>query len=271
MASIEYIIKRIEGKQKEITKLEKKLSRIEAAKATNWENNPYYYHEDDIKWTTRDLEAARVALQKYEAELVTATEKANSRNVKAILDFLEMWKARVTEYYRGGLVEYYETSEVLHKMYKDYNALHWGTPEYKEAKDAYETAHEAFRCKVRGYYHEETYTNKFGRVCTTNVKDRDGELEYCREYCGFRNLEEAMTKLADDLKKDAEAKYDDIIERANFIVGKITDASGLSVGAKGELNGVVIGERGRARIETIGAGGYNIQCFHFRTLIHELK
>ena len=79
---------------------------------------------------------------------------------------------------------------------------------------------------------------------------------------------------ADDLKKDldrsAKAKYDDIIERTNDIVGEITDASGLSVGAKGELNGYITGTRGRAKVQTIGAGGYNIQCFHFRTLIHSI-
>ena len=61
------------------------------------------------------------------------------------------------------------------------------------------------------------------------------------------------------------------LKEINAIVGTITDARGLYVGNKGELNGIVIGDRGRARIETIGAGGYNIQCFHFRTLIHEIK
>ena len=48
-----------------------------------------------------------------------------------------------------------------------------------------------------------------------------------------------------------------------------TDASGLEVGAKGELNGLVNGTRGVARVTTIGAGGYNIQCFHFRTLVKD--
>lgn len=52
------------------------------------------------------------------------------------------------------------------------------------------------------------------------------------------------------------------------LVGEITDASGLSVGSKQDLNGFIVGTRGTAKVQTIGAGGYNIQCFHFRTLIN---
>ena len=83
-------------------------------------------------------------------------------------------------------------------------------------------------------------------------------------------MEEAMNKLEKDLTKEWNRKYDFIIERTNEIVGKITDASNLKVGAKGDLNGYIIGTKGTAKVQTIGAGGYNIQCFHFRTLINPL-
>lgn len=71
-----------------------------------------------------------------------------------------------------------------------------------------------------------------------------------------------------DITEEYNRKYDFIIERTNEIVKVITDASGLKVGAKGDLNGFIIGTGGTAKVQTIGAGGYNIQCFHFRTLIN---
>jgi hypothetical protein len=80
-----------------------------------------------------------------------------------------------------------------------------------------------------------------------------------------------LKKLDKVLEQEANRKYDFIIERTNAIVGKITDASNLKVGAKQDLNGFIIGTKGRAKVQTIGAGGYNIQCYHFRTLINEMK
>jgi hypothetical protein len=50
-------------------------------------------------------------------------------------------------------------------------------------------------------------------------------------------------------------------------VGCITDAGGLGIGMNGEINGRVIGDKGAATIKTILAGGWNIQCLHFRVLI----
>ena len=75
MASIEYINKRIEGKEKEIEKLTKKLGRIQKAQATNWEVNPYYYHESDLKYCIRDLDSAKQALEDYKVQLQKEIER----------------------------------------------------------------------------------------------------------------------------------------------------------------------------------------------------
>ena len=46
MASIEFIQKRVDGAKAKIEKLNKKLERIEIAKASNYkENNPYCYSD----------------------------------------------------------------------------------------------------------------------------------------------------------------------------------------------------------------------------------
>ena len=91
MASVDFIQKRIEGCKKNIATLEKKLQRILKAEESNYEqNNPYMYSDYDKRATTRDLEEARKNLEKYEAELATAQEKASSRDIQVIIDFLNM-------------------------------------------------------------------------------------------------------------------------------------------------------------------------------------
>lgn len=258
MASIEYINKRIEGKQKEIAKLEKKLERIHKAEATNWEVNPYYYDEYDLRSTTKDLERAKEALAGYEADLATAQDKAASRNIPAILEFLENWKNRCFTFYSESLPRYTEAYKEYCKVESEYcdwsNSQGWrcrqdNPDEYKrrrkEIKD-YENAFNAAWSFLAPYIEHQWVENN--RVFFLN--------------------EEKVWK---DLNEEANRKYDFIIERTNAIVKVITDVSGLEVGAKGDLNGYIIGTAGTAKVQTIGAGGYNIQCFHFRTLINELK
>lgn len=85
MASIEFIQKRIEGKEKEITKLHKKLDRIHKAQATNWEVNPYWYSERDVVITEKEIARATEDLERYKTRLTAETEKANSRNIQVII------------------------------------------------------------------------------------------------------------------------------------------------------------------------------------------
>lgn len=250
MATIEFITKRIEGKEKEIAKLEKKMERIRKAEASNWENNPYYYGERDIRITTRELEQARKALEDYQKMLTAETEKANSRNIQVIIDFLNDWQARVREYYQKSFKEYLEARAEYYRL--DHEYVDWFNHNYKirrENPEEYKRKDSEHR-KIRKEFEAKW------RFITPYVEHRDSF-----------NLE----KLNKDLQREADAKYDDIIERTNEITGTITDASYLHIGAKGDLNGYIIGERGKAKVETIGAGGYNIQCYHFRTLIHKMK
>ena len=72
--------------------------------------------------------------------------------------------------------------------------------------------------------------------------------------------------LEKEIEQDAEAKYNNMVAKIQGICGEVTKAN-LYIGRNGELNGYVYGTEGNAEVRTIGAGGYNVQRFHFRTLV----
>lgn len=274
MAKIETILKRIEGKEKALDKLNKKLARIRKVEAQNWEDpNPYYYSEYDLKRCLKDIELEQKMLDDYKAQLKAETEKANSRNVKVIVDFLEMWKARVFEYYTEGvnaLKAYYTEKQKVDDLRSKIKEEYWFTDKTPE-QIAYTEAHHIFWKKCHGYFEKRMKPDYWGKMRETEVKVHDGEYEWLKPYTNEDTLEKAIERLNADLAEEANRKYDFIIERTNKIVGTITDADNLRIGAKHDLNGYIIGTKGTAKVQTIGAGGYNIQCFHFRTLINEMK
>lgn len=206
---------------------------------------------DDVKSLHKSLDELRAKVAKYEAELQEAEEKANSRNVKVILDFLQAWKEdcksyyiRHTEDWIRTLMDYYKEDRKYTEWYNRHFEERKNKDLMKEIKKPVEEAK-----KIHAMF---TYLDSYMyRSNGTYILD--------------------MEKLNKDLDQEADRKYDFIIERTNEIVGQITDASGLSIGEKGDLNGFIVGTKGTASVQTIGAGGYNIQCFHFRTLIHKVK
>ena len=71
--------------------------------------------------------------------------------------------------------------------------------------------------------------------------------------------------------KDARTFVLDLVNRTKDITGEITSWNDvyLTAGTNGipVLNGIVIGKEGRAEVESILAGGYNIQRLHVRVLV----
>ena len=277
MANVDFIEKRLSGAKEKLVKLEKKLERILKAEESNYElNNPYYYSDYDKRSTLRDIEECKKNIEKYENELIITIEKDNSRNVQVIIDFLQAWKDKVYSLYES-------TIKSALAMYKELRALYpnWMDKNYDEKMANFRELEREYDRKLYGKFESREYTSsRTGRVHKEKVKVESGEWEFLGNYYTPRDIDEGLKKLDRDLTTEMKHKYDFIIERTNKIVGEIVDTNNLRIGANGELNGIIIGTRGKAKVETIGAGGYNTdtivnvkhgQIFHYRVLVKEVK
>lgn len=114
--------------------------------------------------------------------------------------------------------------------------------------------------------------------------DKKRREKLCEEYktLGYKdfikkysyNAYEFRTMTDEEIHKEnirsAESLIFDLYYRIKDKVGAVTDWKGLTI-SQGHINGVVIGTQGSVRVESILAGGYNIQRLHVRVLVHELK
>lgn len=87
----------------------------------------------------------------------------------------------------------------------------------------------------------------------------------------LRSSKDAEEQIIKNIERDAIAKEQMLIKRVNKAVGTIVKSITLNVGVNGELNGIIEGVNGKCKIETIYAGGYNIQCLHYRVLVHKVS
>lgn len=119
------------------------------------------------------------------------------------------------------------------------------------------------------------------RAAKRNGEDTEELREYADEiihnYSSFEwyelpNLSEE--EIHDRNVKDAKALVTDLYSRVCHITGGVEDATDLKVshGNNGfaVINGIVKGNKGIAKVQSICAGGWNIQRFHVRTLVHKV-
>ena len=241
MKTAETLARLIVSKTEKLDKLEKKLARIEAVAAANWadEANRWGYSEYDLRVCRNDLARAQKDLENCRVEMEASNAKAARRNVPAISDFLDKWAGYVVRYYMEREAEYREA-----------------------AKETYGKLHALRNGRV-----DDMATRKVNRLEADKLQ-KDFTVKYGQFLSHDRN---GAAKYEETLRADVEAerlrKYDTLLDAVENITGVIVNASGLNIAGNGDLEGVVRGRQGNARVNTFGAGGYNIQCYHFRTRV----
>lgn len=103
------------------------------------------------------------------------------------------------------------------------------------------------------------------------------EAEYFEEYKKFFANDEKYSKMrtAEEIEKHAKQEARDLVlvlwYKVRAITGEVTEVHNLVYRSYKGLDGFVVGKNGIAEVETIVAGGYNIQCRHLRMLVHRRK
>lgn len=216
-----------------------------------------------------DLGEAKNVVAKYQTEIDKLNNFENMEKVEVIWNFLMQWKELAREWYRRNAKRYFELKkgykEAKQKFLDDFAAEH-GVDKYgKPAKPAYWLE----RNWENNYYFNITALTQEITKLEHEYYYPDPENHWDCEYrlVSYKVDEELLEKA---LAKEVRAKYTVLINEITHITGEIIDAKGLHIGGKGDINGIVIGEKGKAKVNTFSAGGWNIQCFHYRCKVTKI-
>lgn len=267
--------------------------------------------ESGIQSSTKKLVEAKEILKNWKEKL--GAEEAHIQYIQdsvpdIIKEFLEEWKKQVMTYYinkaKAYPEDYKEYKKEKHKLYYD---ILKETVERLifEDKDAFINKY-CYKQESRFYelldrletYNENgptDYYNNYSELVKFGYRDPN-DPRHDRRYIQLEESWEArygdnffrawyyekfnVTWLNTKIEEEKKNKLLDLMARVTKVTGTITDATGLHI-EKGDINGIIIGDRGKAKVQTIGAGGYNDhiildsgrrgQCYHYRVLINEIK
>lgn len=234
--------------------------------------------QSDIESAVDKLEEAKQTLANWQAKLderIAADDYLEANAPEILKDFLENWKQHAIVYYREKRIHFIEYRKELKAQERAARLEALQTlPSLERYREIYKGREltdsdlanlwprkdvDAFLSERALEYHQiQRKLNEFGDQITFRLLE-------------IRDDQEREAWLEKAMEEEKRAKLIDLIGRIMSTVGTITDAADLRIGPEGDINGYIVGTEGKAKIQTIGAGGYNIQCFHFRTLIHEMK
>ena len=251
--NIEELNIKIEKKKADIIKRQNITLKFEEKLEKSTDDFDKRWLKGDIKTSNfklKDLETQLENLYKQKEKLKT---KFDIERIPVIEEFLEQWKVKSIEWYT-------QNYKSLLEYITEYSNKQRQFEEWKREKNIYNYNNkEAKEKEIELGIDYKTYMN--------TMKMRFGGLTQ-KLYDNRKNWQQVLEKEIESEKNNKRVLF---VSRVKEITGTITDATNLSIGGNGEINGLVIGEKGKAKVETISAGGWNIQCWHFRVLVKEVK
>ena len=211
-----------------------------------------------------NLAKAEKSLEKHEAKLASLKpntyeyewEEYEVRHARNLVEE----KANTVKNWEKKIVKAEEEEQSLNEMPK---AFLEAKAQLIEEWVAYDIAQRERIKAIKAEYYKDANT-------VTEIREASRKYREVVKY----STEEAYSKTDEQFykmeEKNATECLVDLYNRVRAITGKILDASNIRWGGKC-LDGYIIGEQGTAEVETIGAGGYNIQRYHLRTLVKERK
>lgn len=248
---------------------------VHGSEQAYWEYYAIQSKAEDIKSVQQKIRYTDERIEKLKEDLRAAeAQQAFLDNdiPNVIKEFFEAWKNDSISFFVNRYDEYREYVQQLRDRAHEARVEAIKTlPEYAQYVDRLPVMDEYSIQNVFPHQPMQAFLKERG-LDTKNINEKKNSFAgpIVSAMCRYNNAEQRMQYLEKTMEREMREKMIDLVQRIGEHVGKITDAQGLHV-QNGEIAGTIIGEHGKASIQTIGAGGYNIQRYHFRTLVYELE
>lgn len=231
----------------------------------------YYDKEEAVKESNKKLEEAKRVLNNW-------TEKLRAEQVKlqyiqdnvpqVIKDFLNTWKNTIFKHIQElrdeYLDEYPRYKDSINKVYFEFIQKNKDKFRYVDTDNYNPDVNYRYDVSSWRDIDEIIQSPKYMHIEESFLMKFHDSL-----FAEYRSRKWNDDWLDSTLTEEMNSKLIDLMSRVSKITGEIVDAR-LTI-EKGDLNGTVIGKDGTARVNTIGAGGYNIQIRHYRVLVKKVK
>lgn len=206
--------------------------------------------EKQIATATKELDKQTKTVEKAQAKLAKCTKKAEAAGVAVSFEEWCQIRGTVTGEQNAAHFDYFSAQEDL----KDAEYRLGRLTAKLEKLEAEQASKEA---TVKGLLEEYS-------IPAIDLFLDNWEKAVTEYYQSEGKYDERMAAI---IKEDKQLKKLSLIYKVKNRIGKVVDGRGLYVANDGNINGRVVGDKGSAVVQTILAGGYNIQCLHYRVLV----